>query len=220
MAVDWKPFEEMDICKKEVSRVATSGENITQHEGAIHYLDRCALLKQKGMVLWFTGLSGSGKSTIAAAVEQALFNRGKLVYRLDGDNLRFGLNSNLGFSMEDRLENNRRVAEVAALFKDAGVITLVSFISPFAAMRAYARSLIADGRFIEVYVKADIDTCIHRDPKGLYKKALAGEISDFTGISSPFEEPQNPDIILDTAKWTLEECVDKVIGYWRLKDKN
>lgn len=189
----------------------TPNKQITSHEGLVSYEDRCRHLKQQGQVLWFTGLSASGKSTIAALLEQALYQRGRLAYQLDGDNLRLGLNSDLGFSLEDRLENNRRAAEVAALFQDAGVIALVSFISPLASMRAYARNRIPEGRFLEVYVKADLETCIRRDPKGLYKKALSGEILDFSGISAPYEEPEHPDIVLDTMEFNLSECVEQVL---------
>ena len=188
-------------------------KNIVWHKRAVFYADRCKLLKQNGMVVWFTGLSGAGKSSIAMGVEKKLYEMGKLSYCLDGDNIRHGLNANLGFSKEDRDENIRRIAEVAALFKDTGIITLVSFISPYAYMREYARSRIADGRFFEVYVKAELASCMARDPKGLYKKALNGEIKDFTGISSPYEEPENPDLIIDTDKLTLEESIDKVVDF-------
>jgi len=185
-------------------------ENIVWHSGQVTYDNRCALLKQKGLVVWFTGLSGSGKSTIAVELERRLIANGKLVYRLDGDNLRHGLNSDLGFSAEDRDENIRRIAEVAALFKDAGVITLVSFISPFNKMRQFARDQAGSKHFIEVYVKADVQTCAERDPKGLYEKAQRGEIKDFTGVSSPYEEPQNAEIILDTRQYSVDECAEQV----------
>lgn len=185
--------------------------NIRRHTGLVSYADRCRVLGQAGLVLWFTGLSGSGKSTIAAAVERRLNELGRAVYWLDGDAVRHGLCSDLGFSPADRDENIRRVAEVAALFKDAGLITLVSFISPFARMRAFARERAGDG-FALVYVKADVQTCIERDPKGLYQKALRGEIPDFTGISSPYEEPDDADLVLDTARQTPEECVEAVVS--------
>lgn len=187
--------------------------NIVWHSGQVTYEDRCRLLNQKGLVVWFTGLSGSGKSTIAAEVERRLIAEGKLVYRLDGDNVRHGLNSDLGFSREDRDENIRRIAEVATLFKDAGVITLVSFIAPFASMRAFAREKAGTDHFVEIYVKADIETCATRDPKGLYQKAQSGTISDFTGISSPYEQPKNPELILDTESHSVEECVQQVLAY-------
>jgi len=190
-----------------------TSENIVWHSGQVTYEDRCRLLKQQGLVLWFTGLSGSGKSTIAVEVEKQLIARGKLVYRLDGDNVRHGLNSDLGFSSEDRDENIRRIAEVAALFKDSGVITLVSFIAPFSSMRNFARDKAGTDHFVEIYVKADLKTCASRDPKGLYQKAQTGEISDFTGVSSPYEEPEHPELILNTDDHTVEECVNMVISY-------
>ncbi len=191
----------------------TKSENIVWHGGAVTYEDRCALLKQKGLVIWFTGLSGSGKSTIAVELEKQLTAEGRLVYRLDGDNVRHGLNGDLGFSASDRDENIRRIAEVAALFKDAGVITLVSFIAPFRRMRAFAREKAGENGFVEVYVKADVNTCAERDPKGLYQKAFKGEISDFTGISSPYEEPNQPEIVLDTTQNSVEESVRKIKEY-------
>ena len=191
----------------------TKSENIVWHGGTVNYKDRCALLKQKGLVIWFTGLSGSGKSTIAVELEKRLTAEGRLVYRLDGDNIRHGLNGDLGFSAEDRDENIRRIAEVAALFKDAGVITLVSFIAPFRRMRAFAREKAGENGFVEVYVKADVNACAERDPKGLYQKAINGEISDFTGISAPYEEPDQPEIILDTTKHSVEESVRKIKGF-------
>ncbi|MGM0411143.1 MAG: adenylyl-sulfate kinase [Bacillota bacterium] len=186
-------------------------ENITWHEGKVQFEDRCNNLGQKGMVLWFTGLSASGKSTIAVELEKALIEYGKAVYRLDGDNVRHGLNSDLGFSPEDRNENIRRIAEVAALFKDAGVITLSSFISPYQEARDFARERAGEDYFKEIYVKADVETCAKRDPKGLYEQAMNGEIDNFTGISAPYEEPENPDLVLDTRKLTVEECVEEVL---------
>ncbi len=185
--------------------------NIVWHDSKVGYKDRCRLLNQKGMVVWFTGLSGAGKSTIAVELQKELFSRGKLAYCLDGDNIRHGLNADLGFSTADREENIRRIAEVAALFKDAGIITLVSFISPSQAMRNFARSRIADGMFLEVYIKANLETCMDRDPKGLYRKAVAGDIKDFTGISSPYEEPKQPDLIIDTGKLSIQQSVTKVL---------
>ncbi|MDO8685735.1 MAG: adenylyl-sulfate kinase [Clostridiales bacterium] len=199
-----------------IIRTLPEERNITWNEGKVIFENRCELLNQKGIVLWFTGLSGSGKSTIAAAVERGLVSMERLAYRLDGDNIRHGLNSDLGFSEQDRNENIRRISEVAALFKDAGIITLVSFISPFRAMRDFAAGRISDGMFLEIYVKAGLKTCMERDPRGLYAKASAGIISDFTGISSPYEEPENPDIILDTESLTVEESVQKVLDYLTL----
>lgn len=181
-------------------------ENVVWHSGRVSYEDRCAVLKQKGLVVWFTGLSGSGKSTIAVELEKMLNEAGKAVYRLDGDNIRCGINSDLGFTDEDRNENIRRISEIAALFQDAGMITLVSFISPFRKMRQFAREKAGEGNFLEVYVNTDLETCIGRDPKGLYKK----KISHFTGKDSAYEEPLDPEIILDTVKNTAVECAKQV----------
>ena len=180
-------------------------------KGKVSYKDRSKNLGQEGLVVWFTGLSASGKSTIAVELEKELIKQGKAVYRLDGDNIRHGLSSDLGFSKEDRDENIRRIAEVAALFKDAGLIVLASFISPYQSMRDFARQKAGDNNFIEVYVKADIETCAKRDPKGLYEKAKKGEIEDFTGISAPYEEPVNPDLVIDTDKLTIDESVEKLL---------
>ncbi len=166
----------------------------------------------RGGVLWFTGLSGAGKSTLAVEVERQLFARGYHVYVLDGDNLRHGLNSNLGFSHEDRTENIRRVGEVAALFADAGYIAISAFISPYREDRDRARKA-ARGGFHEVYVKADLETCEERDPKGLYARARRGEIADFTGISAPYEAPDSPDLAVDTAAGDVASCVETVIAY-------
>ncbi len=179
-------------------------ENVVWHSGRVSYEDRCAVLKQKGLVVWFTGLSGSGKSTIAVELEKMLNEAGKAVYRLDGDNIRCGINSDLGFTDED--ENIRRISEIAALFQDAGMITLVSFISPFRKMRQFAREKAGEGNFLEVYVNTDLETCMGRDPKGLYKK----KISHFTGKDSAYEEPLDPEIILDTVKNTAVECAKQV----------
>lgn len=191
--------------------VKKKSDNIIWHEGKVTYEDRCKNLSQTGMVIWFTGLSASGKSTIAVEVEKILLGKGKAVYRLDGDNVRQGLNSDLGFLPEDRKENIRRIAEVAALFKDAGLITLASFISPYREGRDFARRRAGNKYFKEVFVKADVKTCVERDPKGLYKKAIQGEINDFTGISAPYEEPKNPDLVLDTEEISVTECVNKVL---------
>jgi adenylylsulfate kinase len=187
--------------------------NITWHDGAITSADRERLLNQKGAVLWFTGLSGSGKSTLANAVEEKLFEMGHLTFILDGDNIRHGLNKNLGFSPEDREENIRRIGEVSKLFCDAGVITMTAFISPYRADRDKARALVAEGRFVEIYVKVPLDIAEQRDPKGLYKKARAGEIKEFTGISAPYEEPVNAELIVETGKKSVEESVQVVIDY-------
>ncbi len=165
------------------------------------------LLNQEGTVLWFTGLSGSGKSTIAEALEKALYTKGCIVKVLDGDNIRSGLNSDLGFSIEDREENIRRISEVAKLFVENGTIVLCSFVSPTNKIRQRAQSIIGIEDYNEVYVKASLQTCESRDVKGLYKKARAGEIKGFTGIDSPFDIPQNPELILDTEKENVEENV-------------
>lgn len=185
-------------------------KHIKWHKGHITREQREKLLGQRGIVVWFTGLSGSGKSTLAVAVEKALHENGFLTFRLDGDNIRHGLNSDLGFSSPERDENIRRVSEVAALLADAGVITLASFISPFIKAREYARSRVPEGRFIEVYVKASLDVCRHRDPKGLYTKAEKGEIAEFTGISSPYEEPLNPEIVIDTENISVGEGAELI----------
>ncbi len=187
--------------------------NVHWHHGAVERQHRQAILGQKGATIWFTGLSGSGKSTIAVALEQALTERGRLSYRLDGDNIRLGINKNLGFSAADREENIRRIGEVAKLFCDCGVIVLSSFISPYRADRDKVRDLHqADGHpFIEVYVKTSLAAAEQRDPKGLYKKARAGEIKNFTGIDDPYEEPLHAEIVLDTEALSLEQEVDQLL---------
>jgi len=187
--------------------------NITWHASEIGKDQREKFLGQKGVVIWFTGLSGSGKSTLAHAVEKRLFENGNLCYVLDGDNIRHGLNKNLGFSPQDREENIRRIGEVAKLFADAGVITMTAFISPYRADRQKARELAKADEFIEVYAKVPIEVAEERDPKGLYKKARAGEIKEFTGISAPYEEPENPEIVVDTSVLSLEESADKIITF-------
>jgi len=189
--------------------------NVHWHDGEISQTDRNNLLGQKGATLWFTGLSGSGKSTVAVALEKELFKRGKLCYRLDGDNIRLGINKNLGFSAEDRTENIRRIGEIAKLFVDCGVLSLSSFISPYREDRDTVRSLhnSSDMTFIEVFVDCSLDVAESRDPKGLYKKARAGEIKNFTGIDDPYEEPKAPEIHLKTDKMTLEKEVNVIIDY-------
>ena len=191
--------------------------NVVWQSGNISLRDRESLLKQKGVCLWFTGLSGSGKSTLARGVEQALYERGRLAYVLDGDNIRHGLNADMGFSEEDRKENIRRIAEVSKLFADAGIITLTAFISPFRADRDAARSIMEKGRFIEIYVKCALDICEKRDVKGLYSKARKNEIQSFTGISSPYEEPRSAEIVLDTAQITEAVCVERILTYMKEK---
>lgn len=186
--------------------------NITWHEATVTAEDREKLLNQKGCVIWFTGLSGSGKSTLANAVEQVLHQQNHHTYVLDGDNVRHGLNKNLGFSPEDREENIRRIGEVAKLFADAGTIVMTAFISPYRIDRDMARGLVAKGRFVEVFVECPVEVCEERDTKGLYKKARAGEIKEFTGISAPYESPLNAEITVDTAALSLEECVEAVVA--------
>lgn len=187
--------------------------NVHWHEGEVTREDRNKLLDQKGATLWFTGLSGSGKSTVAVALESELSKRGKLCYRLDGDNVRLGINKNLGFSAEDRTENIRRIGEISKLFVDAGVLTLNSFISPYRADRDLAREVHEkDGMaFLEIYVECALDEAEKRDPKGLYKKARAGEIKNFTGIDDPYEEPLKPEIHLRSDTMSLEQEVDTII---------
>ena len=187
--------------------------NVHWHEGDISRNDRWKALNACGATLWFTGLSGSGKSTIASALEQALVNQGINCYRLDGDNVRHGLNKNLGFSADDRAENIRRIGEVAKLFNDAGVLALTSFISPYRADRDQCRELhdSAGMTFIEVFVDTPLEVCEQRDPKGLYKKARAGEIKGFTGIDDPYEAPNKPELVLKTAEHSVDDCVKQCI---------
>jgi adenylylsulfate kinase len=189
--------------------------NVTWHHADITPEDRENQNGHKAVVLWFTGLSGAGKSTLAHAVENALFAKGCRTFVLDGDNIRHGMNKNLGFSPEDRKENIRRIGEVAKLFNDAGVIALTAFISPYREDRDAAREIAGDGKFFEVYVKCALDVCEARDPKGLYKKARAGEIPEFTGISAPYEEPDNAEIVVDTGEQSLEESAETVLGALR-----
>ena len=187
--------------------------NITWHEGHITPADRERVLGQRGVTIWLTGLSGSGKSTIAVAAEKVLLERGRSAYVLDGDNVRHGLNKNLGFSPEDRTENIRRIGEVAKLFTEAGIITLTSFISPYRSDRDAVREIMEAGAFIEVLVDASVETCESRDVKGLYKKARAGEIPEFTGISAPYEAPEKPELVLDTNSQSVEESVGSLIRF-------
>ncbi|MGL4806959.1 MAG: adenylyl-sulfate kinase [Bacteroidales bacterium] len=175
--------------------------------------DREDLLNQKGLMIWFTGLSGSGKSTLAIALERELHQRGILCRILDGDNIRSGINNNLGFSNEDRIENIRRIAEVSKLFVDTGVVTLAAFISPTNDIRKLATDIIGSDDFIEVFVDTPLRVCEERDVKGLYKKARAGEIKDFTGISSPFEAPENPALTIDTSAQSIEASVEQLLAY-------
>jgi adenylylsulfate kinase len=193
--------------------VFSQNGNLTWHHGAVTRQDRQTLLGQKGAVVWMTGLSGSGKSTIAVLVEQMLIGRGKLAYRLDGDNIRHGLNANLGFSAEDRSENIRRVGEVAKLFADAGVIAIVSFISPYRKDRDAVRAGLGKGEFVEVHVNVSLAAAEKRDPKGLYRKARAGEIKGFTGIDDPYEAPADAEIVIDTEKISAEQAAGEIVAY-------
>ena len=186
--------------------------NITWHETTVTAEDRERLLNQKGCVIWFTGLSGSGKSTLANAVEYVLHQQRHHTYVLDGDNVRHGLNKNLGFSPEDREENIRRIGEVAKLFADAGTVVMTAFISPYRADRDQARALITEGRFVEVFVDCPLEVCEERDTKGLYKKARAGEIKEFTGISAPYEPPLNPEVKINSAELSIEACAKAVVS--------
>ena len=191
--------------------------NVTWFEGSVTQAARENLLDQSGCVLWFTGLSGSGKSTLAHEVENVLFQRGHLTYVLDGDNIRRGLNKNLGFSPEDRAENIRRIGEVSKLFVDAGVIVMTAFISPYREDRDNARSLIRDGRFVEVFVDCALEVCEERDTKGMYKRARAGEIKEFTGISAPYEPPIHPEVMLNTDAQSVAESTQLVLDFLEQK---
>jgi adenylylsulfate kinase len=187
--------------------------NITWHAGVVSREDRQRLLGQRGVTLWLTGLSASGKSTIGTIVEKKLLERRKHAYRLDGDNVRHGLNKNLSFSAEDRAENIRRVGEVAKLFVDAGVIVIASFISPYRRDRDAVRTLMSAGEFVEVYIKVSLEGAERRDPKGLYKKARAGEIKGFTGIDDPYETPERAEIVIDTESVTPESAAEQIVKY-------
>ncbi|MFO7915931.1 MAG: adenylyl-sulfate kinase [Candidatus Krumholzibacteriales bacterium] len=196
---------------------AQKSSNVTWHDTGIQKRDREKRNGHRGVVVWLTGLSGSGKSTVAIAVQRKLFESGHQVYILDGDNVRHGLNGDLGFSPEDREENIRRTGEVAHLFADAGFIAVTSFISPYKKDRDRARALNSEGDFVEVFVKAPLSVCEERDPKGLYQKAREGVIREFTGISAPYEEPENPEIVIETDRMNVDECADKIVAY--LKEK-
>jgi adenylylsulfate kinase len=185
--------------------------NVVWHAHKVTREERAAQKQQKPCILWLTGLSGSGKSTIANALEGELFKTGHHSYLLDGDNIRLGLNKNLGFSDADRTENIRRIGEVSKLFVDAGLIAITAFISPFRADRDLVRALVGPGEFFEVYVKAPLDVCEQRDPKGLYKKARAGAIKQFTGIDSPYEEPLKPELVIDTSQQSLEQSTQLLL---------
>lgn len=184
--------------------------NIVWHEASITKEERRAQNKHQSFILWFTGLSASGKSSVANAFARTLFERGNQAFVLDGDNVRHGLNNDLGFGEDDRKENIRRIGEVSKLFVESGQIVLTAFISPYKADRQVVRELVEDGEFIEVYVKCSVEACEKRDPKGLYKKARNAEIPNFTGISAPYEEPENPEIMLDTEQYSIEECAQQL----------
>jgi adenylylsulfate kinase len=192
--------------------------NLTWHHSTITKAERRNRNGHHSCVLWFTGLSGSGKSTIANAVSKKLFELGIQNYVLDGDNIRHGLNKDLGFSSEDRTENIRRIGEVAKLFVDSGQFLLTAFISPFQQDRDNVRNILEQNEFIEIYVKCPLEECEKRDPKGLYKKARNGEIRDFTGIDSPYEEPYSPELVIETHLYSIEECAEQVISYLRLRN--
>jgi len=191
--------------------------NIIYHAASVTRERRNQLNNHKSVVIWFTGLSGSGKSTLAHSVEEILFSKGCRTYVLDGDNVRHGLTSNLGFSNEDRKENIRRIGEVTKLMMEAGLIILTAFISPFREDRIAVRNLISDGDFIEIYCKASLETCEARDLKGLYKRARLGEIKNYTGIDSPYEVPDNPELVIDTDKETLDESVSRIVSFLQTK---
>ncbi|MEW6989468.1 adenylyl-sulfate kinase [Colwelliaceae bacterium 6441] len=188
-------------------------ENTVWHHQQVSKAQRAEMKNQRPCLLWYTGLSGSGKSTVANAVDALLFERGCHTYLLDGDNVRHGLNGDLSFSDEDRVENIRRISEVSKLFIDAGTIVSTAFISPFATDRAMAKELLANGEFIEVFIDTPISVCEQRDPKGLYKRARAGEIKDFTGIDSTYDVPTKPTIHVKTAEKGIEQCAEQIVQY-------
>jgi adenylyl-sulfate kinase len=195
----------------EMRNTSMTNNNLIRHSGHVSADDRARLLGQKAITIWMTGLSAAGKSTLAFALEQRLLGNGRACYVLDGDNVRHGLNRDLGFSAKDRSENIRRIAEVARLMNDAGLIVITAFISPFRADRALAREIIGAKNFREVHVSTPIGVCEQRDPKKLYQRARRGEVSDFTGISSPYEAPEHPDLALDTSTSSVEEALDKLV---------
>ncbi|MEP9853166.1 adenylyl-sulfate kinase [Staphylococcus aureus] len=190
--------------------------HITWHESEVKKEERQHHNNHKSVLIWFTGLSGSGKSTISVALEKALFQRQIHTYRLDGDNVRHGLNNNLGFTPEDRTENIRRIGEVGKLMVDAGLITITAFISPYKVDRETVRRLLPEDEFIEVYTQCSLEKCEARDPKGLYQKARKGEIPEFTGISAPYEAPEMPEIVIDTENDSIEQSVNKIVNYLKL----
>lgn len=195
----------------------SQSSHITWHDSEVTKADRQHQNGHKSVVIWFTGLSGSGKSTVSVALEKALFEQGKHSYRLDGDNVRHGLNKNLGFSPEDRKENIRRIGEVSKLLVDAGTIAITAFISPYRQDRDDVRAILEEGEFIEVYTECSVEECEKRDPKGLYEKARSGEIKEFTGISAPYEAPNHPEITINTEQQSVEASVEHILNY--LKEK-
>ena len=190
-------------------------QNLTWHNSSVTREQRESLLRQKAKLLWFTGLSGSGKSTVANSLDKRLNETGMVTYLLDGDNIRSGINSDLGFSIEDRTENIRRIGEIGKLFVDAGIVTLACFISPLKIDRVKVRKALGED-FIEIFVDCPIEECERRDPKNLYKKARLGEIKEFTGITSPYEKPENAEIVVNTKDQTLDQCVDKILECLKL----
>jgi len=204
------PIEDEQEYSRRQPRRAT---NVVWHDLYLDKKTRARLKNQHPCLLWFTGLSGAGKSTIANIIEQKLNADGKHTYLLDGDNVRHGLNRDLGFTSEDRIENIRRVGEVGKLLVDAGLITLASFISPFRSDRQIVRELFEPSEFLEVFVSAPLSVCEDRDPKGLYKKARCGQIPNFTGVDSPYEAPERPEVVLDTTEGSPEDCADRLIDY-------
>lgn len=207
-----QPYKNIDVDGDKSS-------DVVWHEASVSHEDRVVSNKHKPAVLWFTGLSGSGKSTVANAVDKMLHDLGCKTYVLDGDNVRHGLNGDLTFTDEDRIENIRRIGEVSKLFVDAGLIVSTAFISPFIADREMVRKQLVKGEFIEVFVDTPLDICEQRDPKGLYKKARTGEIKNFTGISSTYEAPINAEIVVKTAELSVEECARQVVRYLEGKGK-
>lgn len=195
-----------------------TNNNAVWHFHQVTKADRSKQKQQKPCILWFTGLSGAGKSTIAGAVEQTLFEMGHHTYLLDGDNVRHGLNKDLGFSDEDRVENIRRIGESAKLMVDAGLLVMTAFISPFRNDRKIVRDLMEEHEFVEIFMSTPLEICEQRDPKGLYKRARQGEIKNFTGIDSDYEEPENPELVINTAQYSISECVEQIIDY--LKSNN
>ena len=211
------PYNNKTIGAGMIDHALRRSTNISWHEMSINKETRSKLNVQQPCVIWFTGLSGSGKSTIANILEQKLHTMNKRTYLLDGDNVRHGLNKDVGFTDTDRVDNIRRVAEVSKVMLDAGLITLVSFISPFRSERKMARDLLEEGEFFEVFVSTPLEECEKRDPKGLYKKARSGELKNFTGIDSTYEIPENADLVLDTKTKTAEELADQIINFLESK---